>query len=60
MKPTDVCLDAGGAYAVFKYALAKRCRRVVTIDMNQDYLDKSIKSAERLGFKNIEFLNSTI
>jgi len=60
LKPTDVCLDAGGAYAVFKYALAKRCQKVVTIDMNQDYLDKSIKSAERLGFKNIEFYNSTI
>ena len=60
LKPTDVCLDAGGAYAVFKYALAKRCEKVITIDTNQDYLDKSIKSAERLGFNNIEFLNCAI
>ena len=60
LKPSDVCLDAGGAYAVFKYAVAKRCAKVVTIDMNQDYLDKSIRSAERLGFKNIEFHNSKI
>ena len=60
LKPSDVCLDAGGAYAVFKYAVAKRCAKVVTIDMNQDYLDKSIRSAKRLGFKNIEFYNSKI
>lgn len=60
LKPSDVCLDAGGAYAVLKYAIAKRCSKVVTIDMNQDYLDKSIKSAKRLGFDNIEFYNSKI
>jgi len=60
LKPSDVCLDAGGAYAVLKYAIAKRCSKVVTIDMNQDYLDKSIASAKRLGFDNIKFYNSKI
>lgn len=55
-----ICLEAGGAYAVFKYALAKRCKKVVCIDINQDYLDKAIKSSQRLGFSNIEFENSFI
>lgn len=55
-----VCLDAGGGYAVFKYALAKRCKKVVSIDTNQDYLDKTIKSSKRLGFDNIEFHNCAI
>ena len=60
LKPTDICLDAGGGYSVFKYAIAKRCQKVITIDVNQDYLDKTIKSADRMGFKNIEFLNCAI
>lgn len=60
IKKTDLILDAGGGHAVLKYALAKRCEKLITIDICQESLDKSIKSSERMGFKNIDFVNCSI
>mgnify|MGYP003336056837 CR=1 FL=1 len=59
-KPADVCLDAGGGYSVFKYSLAKRSSRVVTIDINKESLEKSVLSAKNIGFNNIEFIHCGI
>lgn len=55
IQPNDVCLDAGGSYAVLKYAMAKRCKKVVAIDINKEHLDISKASAAKLGIKNIEY-----
>ena len=60
LKPTDICLDAGGGYGIFKYALAKRTKKVVVIDKDDSALFKSYKSMQRLEFDNIELINSPI
>lgn len=55
LKDTDICLDAGGGHSVFKYALAKRCKKVIAIDLDEESFDKSAKSVSVLGIKNIEY-----
>lgn len=54
IKKDDFILDAGGGYSILKYALAKRCKKVIAIDTNEEHLSKTNISAKRLGFHNIE------
>lgn len=56
----DVCLEAGGGYAPFKYGLAKRSKKVVSIDIDKDSQTKAFNSTMRLNINNIHFLNESI
>lgn len=56
----DLCLEAGGGYATFKYGLAKRCRQVVSIDTDLDSQRKAFSSTARLGINNILYANQSI
>lgn len=60
LQKNHVVLDAGCGYSTTKYALAKRCEKVVGIDLNLEYLAKARKGCEKLGFKNIELQYSDI
>ncbi len=53
-RPEHTVLDIGGGWAVLQYALASRCRRVVTLDLDQDALDKAAETARLLNVPNIE------
>lgn len=58
--PNDVCLEAGGGYAPFKYALAKRCKTVVSVDIDKESQMKAFKSTIKMGLNNIYYLNESI
>jgi hypothetical protein len=60
LKPTDICLDAGGGFSTFKYALAKRTQKVISIDLNLESIGKAINSNKKLGFTNVEMYKSAI
>jgi SAM-dependent methyltransferase len=44
LKPWDTCLDIGGSWSVFKYAVARRSRHVVCLDLEEEAITKSIES----------------
>lgn len=56
----DVCLEAGGGYAPFKYALSKRCKKVISIDIDKESQMKAFNSTLRLNINNIHFVNESI
>lgn len=56
----DVCLEAGGGYAPFKYGLAKRCQRVISIDINKESQKMAFQSTMRMGINNIYYFNESI
>lgn len=58
--PNDVCLEAGGGYATFKYALAKRCKTVISIDIDKESQMKAFKSTMKMGLNNIFYVNESI
>lgn len=56
----DVCLEAGGGYAPFKYGLAKRCKKVISVDIDKESQKKAFDSTIRLNYNNIFFVNESI
>lgn len=46
-------LDVGGGWSVFKYALAKRCHSVTSLEVDGEFINKTKESIRRLGFNNI-------
>lgn len=60
IKKTDIILDAGSGYSVLKYAIAKRCQKVVALDPLQEAVDISKRTAEKVGVNNIEYIVSSI
>lgn len=53
-------LDAGCGYSSTKYFAARRARKVVGIDLNQDYLDIANNGCKKLKLDNVELYNSDI
>ena len=49
-----VCLDAAGGHGVFQQALAKRCKRVVNVDKNEESLRAAATLAMQLKQTRIE------
>lgn len=60
LKKTDICLDAGGGFSSFKYALATRTEKVISIDLDLESIGKSIITTRKLGFNNIEHYKYSI
>ena len=46
-------LEAGGAGCMMKYPVAKRCRRLVVADIDQDDMRHTDRAVDLLGFENI-------
>ncbi len=53
LKPEDNVLDVGGSWSILKYALAKRCKQVISLEIDQSAIDKTVESIRRIGMKNI-------
>lgn len=49
----ETVLDVGGGWSVLKYALAKRCRWVWSLEIDQEFIDRTVPSIHKLGFHNI-------
>ena len=47
------CLDIGGGASVLKYAIAKRCAWLTSLDNNPEGLKLAQKTIDHLGFDNI-------
>lgn len=60
LQKDDIVLDAGCAYSTTKYAAAKRCKKVVGIDLSEDYLKKARKGCDILGINNVELHKADI
>lgn len=53
LQPHHHVLDIGGGWSVLKYAVAKRCRHVISLEPNKEFIDKTELSIEKVGIKNI-------
>ncbi len=53
LKDTDAVLDIGGGWSVLKYALAKRCCVLISVDNDLKSIDIAEQSTKHLGFSNI-------
>lgn len=56
----DICLEAGGGYAPFKYGLAKRCKKVISIDIDKESQRKAFNSTLRMNINNIHYFTESI
>lgn len=54
----SVILEFGTGTGEHVVRLARRCRQVTTCDVSRTMLEYARKKAERLGIKNIEFINA--
>ncbi len=53
IQPHHTVLDIGGGWAVLQYSLASRCKEVISLDIDQNTLDKAAESIKLFGIKNI-------
>lgn len=50
---SHTCLDIGGGWSVLKYAIAKRCWQLISLEPNQHFIDVAERSIRTLGANNI-------
>lgn len=60
LKDTDIVLDAGCGYSTTKLMAAKRCKRVIGIDLNLEYLKIAREMCDKLKLDNIELHKADI
>jgi len=60
LEKNHLVLDAGCGYSVIKYPIAKNCRKVVGIDLDEKSLTQTKEHCNMLGIDNIELYKSNI
>lgn len=54
LRPWHTCLDVGGSWSVFKYAVARRTRSVTCLDLEFEAIRKSRESQQAIGVGRIQ------
>lgn len=54
LEPHHVCLDVGGGWAVFKYPVARRCKELISLEIDKPSIEKAEVSIRKFGFQNIK------
>lgn len=47
------CLDIGGGWSVLKFAVAKRCKHLASLEIDPEFVVKAQGTIDKLGFDNI-------